>query len=178
MRPAFGVLAEACALACFLFLSTVVPRGVPFGIYVVAAELVATYLIHCPAHYLVGFAVGLRFRKLSLGKTTLAKVIPARFSTIANLIPILTLSTDKGSRAGVSKGRLAAMYASGTIASASSAVVIAAVATQSEPLAYSALAWAVALFYLMFDIVFSPKSGDLSRARAVLASNKGTSMAS
>ena len=61
------------------------------------------------------------------------------------------------------------MYASGTAASCASALVIALIATWAEPLAYSAIAWSLAVAYLLFDLAFSPRSGDLSRARAALA---------
>ena len=57
------------------------------------------------------------------------------------------------------------MFASGTVASVSSAIAIAIAATLAEPPVYAALTWAVAVGYLIFDAVFSPRSGDLMRAR-------------
>jgi hypothetical protein len=60
------------------------------------------------------------------------------------------------------------MYASGTIASVSSAFLISGMATLSEPSIPAAVAWLVALGYFAFDVVFSPRTGDLSKARAAL----------
>jgi hypothetical protein len=62
------------------------------------------------------------------------------------------------------------MYASGTVASAGSTLVIATFASLVEPFTYEFLALLSALAYLVFDIVFSPKSGDLMRARTALRS--------
>ena len=145
-----------------------VPPGLPFAIYVLLAQGAGTYLVHCPAHYIVGRVLGLSFRTIRLGRTTLARVLPARLAGLARLVPILTLSTDKASLAKASKGRAAAMYASGTVASVSSAFVIAVVATTTEAFLPAVIAWLVAIGYLMFDVVFSPKSGDIMKARSAL----------
>lgn len=166
--PTLIVLIELMVLAAFLAFALFVPPGPLFGFYVIVAEFLATYLIHCPAHFLVGSVVGIKFRSVRLGHTTLAKVLPPSLSGIARLMPILTLSTDKASRARTPKRRVAYMYASGTVGSVSSALIIAGAASFAEPLTYSALAWAFALIYLAFDVVFSPKSGDLMRAKRSL----------
>ncbi len=168
MRPVAGVAIEIAVLAAFLALSPLVPSGIFMALFVISAELLATYLIHCPAHYLVGAAVGIRFRSISLGRTTLARVLPPAMAGLARLIPLPTLSTDKTSLARVQRRWAASMYASGTVASASSAILIAAAATPQEPLPFAALSWAVAVGYLLFDIIFSPRTGDIMRARAFL----------
>jgi hypothetical protein len=164
-----GVLLELIALAGILLLSLWIPAGLPLGVYLVFAQLMATYLVHCPAHFIVGTAVGVRFRELRLGRTTLARVLPNRLKGLVQRLPILTLVTDRSSLVKVSRSRLAAMYASGTIASIGSAFAIATLSTLVEQPTYFLLTWAVAMAYLVFDVVFSPKSGDLKRARAVLA---------
>lgn len=168
MRPILGISAEIAILAGVAAGSSLVPRGLAFAIYVLVAEGAGTYLVHCPAHYIVGRVVGIRFRTIRLGRTTLARVLPPRFAGLARLVPILTLSTEKTSLAKTSKGRAAAMYASGTIASVSSAFLISGMATLSEPSIPAAVAWLVALGYFAFDVVFSPRTGDLSKARAAL----------
>jgi len=109
-----------------------------------------------------------RFRELRLGRTTLARVLPNKLKGLVHRLPILTLVTDRSSLVKVSRSRLAAMYASGTIVSIASAFAIAAASTLVEQPTYFLLTWAVAIAYLVFDVVFSPKSGDLKRARAVL----------
>jgi hypothetical protein len=169
MRPAAGVLVELLGLTILLSVSALIPEGVAFGIYVIAAELLATYLVHCPAHYIVGTMVGIRFQRMRLGRTTLARALPPRLSPLARLLPVLTLSTDKDTLRGVAKRKVALMYWAGTVASVSAALAIAFAATPQELPTYAALAWLVALGYLAFDVAFSPKSGDLSRACAALA---------
>lgn len=169
MRPLTGVVLEVLALSAFLTLAPFAPRGLPFALYVVLAQLVATYLVHCPAHYFVGSATGIGFRSIHFGRTTLTRVLPKRAAGIARLLPVLFLSTERSSLARASRRRAASMYASGTVASCASAVMIALVATWAELPVYSALAWGVAAAYILFDVVFSPRSGDLMRARAALA---------
>jgi hypothetical protein len=168
MRPGLAVSLEIVCLAGVLAVALVVPAGILAAVYILAAEFAATFLIHCPAHYIVGRILGIRFTNMRLGRTTLARVLPPSVAGLARLVPILTVSTDRASLSEISKGRAAAMYASGAIASTSAAFMVAAGATLSEPLAYAALAWAFALIYLVFDVIFSPRSGDLRRARVAL----------
>ena len=165
MRPASGVAIEVLALVLVLGPALVVPSGIPLALYIVLVQLLATYLIHCPAHYVVGSVVGIRFRAIRLGKSTLTKILPRRLAVLASSLPVITLSTEKSSLARASSREVAAMYASGTVASVGAAIVIAAAATAIEAPAYSVLAWGVALLYLFFDALFSPRSGDLARAR-------------
>lgn len=168
MKPAVGVVIELAILVLLVALVKAFQPGLLLWLYVILVELLSTYLVHCPAHYLVGSAFGIRFRDMKLGQTTLVKVLPKGLSGITKLVPILTLSTDKATLARVSKRRQALMYASGTVASSASGLVGAAAATFIVPQTFALLAWALALAYLAFDVVFSPKSGDLSRARLAL----------
>jgi hypothetical protein len=168
MRAFLGVFVEVGALAGVLALALAVPPGVPFALYVVAAQLLSTYLVHCPTHYLVGRVVGVRFRAMRLGRTTLAKSLPKRAARFAKLLPILTLSTDRASLTGGSRRGLALMYASGTVASTSIAFVVAAAAATRQSLGYAWVSWVVAVLYLTFDLIFSPRTGDLMRARRTL----------
>ncbi len=167
MRPVIGISLELLALACIAAIAGAVPSGSIYDIYLLVAQFLATYLIHCPAHYVVGRFAGIRFRSIRLGRTTLTRALPARFKSLGGLLLILTLSTEKSSLSGVSRPRIKAMYLAGTVASSGSAVVIAAVVALSGSLVPSVLTWALAIGYLLFDIVFSPKSGDVMRARAV-----------
>ena len=164
MRPSIGVSAELLALAAVIGAGYFVPSGIFYLFYIAAAQLLATYLIHCPAHYFVGRAFGIRFTRIGLGKTTLARALPSQLGRIAGLIPILTLSIDKASFAGLPKSRISAMYMSGVVASSASAIALAGAVT-GGPFWTAVAAWLVALGYLLFDIVFSPRSGDVMRAR-------------
>jgi hypothetical protein len=168
MRPSLGVLAEVVVLSAVIGATAVVPEGLFLGVYLIVTLLLATYLIHCPAHYIVGTLARIRFKEMRLGRTTIARVLPKPLASYAKLLPVLILVADRDSVARVSRARGASMYASGALASVSSALVIAAAATLVEPALYAVLAWVVALAYLLFDVAFSPKSGDLMRARRVL----------
>ena len=169
MRPVIGVLIELVALGAAASIGAAVPRGSAFALYMVVVELLATYLIHCPAHYLVGMATGIRFRSIRLGRTTLARVLPPRAAGLARLLPVLTLTVDRSSLAKASNLDASIMYASGTVASVCAAFVAAIASTWTEPAPLSAIAWAVALVYLAFDAVFSPRGGDLMRAKRAVA---------
>jgi hypothetical protein len=160
-----GVTIELLVLAAVLAAAPVVQGGPVFALYILAVELLATYLIHCPAHYLVGRALGIRFTRIRAGRTTLARALPPRLGRLARFLPVLTLSTEKSSLASVSRPRVSIMYASGTIASCASAILVAAAVTPSGPWTLVGLSWAVAVGYLLFDLVFSPRGGDLMRAR-------------
>ena len=168
MKPLPGIIAEVFVLAVLLTGSRAVPAGLYFGLYVVLVQLLSPLLIHCPAHYVVGTAGGIKFRELRFGRTSLVRVLPANLRKIASLIPILTLATEKHTVSKATPRKAAAMFAAGAVASAGSPLLIAAVATLAEPFVYSAFAWVVAIGYLLFDVVFSPRGGDLMRAAEVL----------
>ena len=168
MKPAAGVAIEIIALTLALGGSLLVPSGIFYTVYILAAEVMATYLIHCPGHYFVGRAFGIRFSAIRIGRSGLARLLPKRVGRMARLFPVLTLSTDKTSLVAVSKKKVAAMYASGTVASAASAVAIAAFFTVNGASLSSEATWVVALVYLAFDLIFSPRGGDLFRAKNAL----------
>jgi len=165
LRPVFGVVLELALLAAAALAGLAVPRGPAFALYIVVLELASTYLVHCPAHYLVGSAAGIRFARIVPGRTALARVLPPGAARLAKYLPVLTLVTEKASLAKAGMRRVGWMYASGTVASVGAGLGVAAVAVSSEPLPYAAVALAVALAYLAFDAVFSPKGGDFARAR-------------
>lgn len=138
------------------------------GVYLIIVQLISTFLVHCPSHYLVGLATGIGFRDMRLGRTALSKVLPEGLSRVARFVPIITLVTDKETVARAPNVGAAAMYVSGTVASVASAVIFAIVATALWSPIVAAIAWAVSIIYIIFDAYFSPKSGDLSRARRIL----------
>jgi hypothetical protein len=166
VRPSLGVSIELLALTVVFSFYFILPLGPFYLVYTVVAQLLATYLVHCPAHYMVGRVSGIRFRGIRLGRTTLSRVLPARLKGVASLVPIPTLSTDKSSLSQVSRSKVSAMYLSGAVASSASAVAVAVAVTPGGPLPLVAISWAVAIGYLLFDLVYSPKSGDVKRARA------------
>ncbi len=168
MKPLPGVAAEVVALSVMLASASAVPAGPSFAVYIIVMQLLSTYLIHCPTHYLLGTFAGIRFRDIRFRRTSLARAFPTRARRFVGLLPTLTLSTAKPSMARASRRGIAAMYAAGAVASMGSALLLAVAATLAEPVPYSAPAWAIALGYLLFDIVFSSRSGDLMRSKKAL----------
>ena len=168
MRPFLGIAMELAALSVILGLSVFIPQGATFLLYTLALELTSTYLVHCPAHYLVGMGVGIKFRSIRLSRTTLARALPSKLAPAARLLPVLTLSTERSSLSKVSPKRRALMFRAGTIASCLAAFAVAIAASFVEPYLYAALGWVLAAGYLAFDVVFSPRTGDFKRARSAL----------
>jgi len=171
LRPVLGILGEVIILAGIAWTGYFIPRGSSYFLYVVVAELLATYLSHCPAHYVVGRTLGIRFVSMRLGMTTLAKALPPQLSRFAHFLPILTLKTDRPSLSKAGRRRASAMYASGTVASVLSAFLVAAWITPSASLNLLIVAWVIAFGYLAFDMVFSPRSGDLMRTRKAMGAS-------
>lgn len=153
------------ALGLVLAAYRLVPAGIAFVVYVLAAEFLATYLIHCPAHYVVGRLGGIRFSRIRFGKTALVKLLPSRISWLGRLLPTPTLSVDRPSLMAASGPAVQAMYFSGTVASSASAVVIAIAVSYSGSFPAAVAAWVLAVGYILFDAVFSPRGGDVKRAR-------------
>jgi hypothetical protein len=168
VKPVAGVATELVGLVFVVYVSRFVPPGLPFAVFVVLAQALSTYLIHCPAHYIAGRLVGIGFKTIKFGRTALAGLLPRPLAHFAGILPILTLVTDRRTLIGASGRSLAAMYASGAAASTASALAIAAAASIAEPFGYSVYAWAFAIVYLLFDVALSPKGGDLMRAKNAL----------
>ena len=170
MRPILGVALELIALAAVLaFVGWFPAGGVVSAILVLLAQALTTFLIHCPAHFVVGSLSGLKFRRISLGQTTLVSALPSSLKPFGRLLPIPYLSVDRGSLKRTSPRRLGAMYLSGVIASAGSGLAFAAIVTlRGNPFA-TILTWVFAIAYLLSDAIASPKTGDAMRARRVQA---------
>lgn len=159
-----GVFLEAAALAVLFYAVGRYPVVGPVGaVVLLAVQAMAAFLVHCPAHWIIGSVLGVRFRRISLARSTMAAALPAPLEPIAGLVPVLRLSVKDRGRS--SPSRLRAMYLSGAVASVGTALVIAAAVTLTGDVIASVLTWAYALFYFASDILLSPKGGDLMRAR-------------
>ncbi|MBI3859647.1 MAG: hypothetical protein HY296_05335 [Thaumarchaeota archaeon] len=165
MRPAIGVAAELSALILSLIPMAFLPSSSIRLLYLLVAQGLATYLIHCPAHYVTGSLMGIRFSDMRIGRTTLARALPSRLAPLARLVPIVTLKADKASLRGSSPSRGSLMFLSGVVASSGAAIIVAAVVAIGRNPIETAATVAFAIFYLFFDLAFSPKTGDVARAR-------------
>lgn len=168
---------ELAALAATLYVVGLRPIGGLFGaILLLALQAATAFLIHCPAHYVVGYSLGIRFRRVSLGSSTIADAFPPSLRTLGRLLPVLRLSVNRESMRTVSQRRLKTMYLSGVVASVGSSIIVAAAITLTGDILASVLTWSYAMFYLCSNIFLSPKAGDLMRAKMVSKDRTGASL--
>ena len=119
---------------------------------------------HCLTHYIVGRILGIRFRFYTLTKSSVYQLRNPVFAIIASKSLVLSLRVDNESPRAVSGRRLAVMFASGAIASMSLPFLVPLAALQKLPTFYSVSLFVLCAANLAFDLYYSPKAGDLSRA--------------
>ena len=157
---------ESAVLVSLLYLVHSFPVGGLAGaVLLLVLQAATTFLIHCPAHYLVGGVLGIRFNRISLGPSTITNALPPSLRGLGRVVPVFRLSVNKETSRAASPGRLKAMYLSGVTASAGSSAVIAVAVTLTGTVLASTLTWSFALLYLFSDVFLSPKGGDVMRAR-------------
>lgn len=120
---------------------------------------------HGLAHFIVGRMVGVRFSYYFLGKSAATKLKLPFVSWIAKRLPVLTLKVHRVSLRSVSRGGRAVMFASGAAASMILPFIAAVASLGRLPILFSAILLLVSAANLAFDLYFSPKVGDLSRAK-------------
>ncbi|MDV3277938.1 MAG: hypothetical protein LYZ69_05665 [Nitrososphaerales archaeon] len=171
MRPALGVVLELVALTAVVgFVGSFPVEGMVGVILLLLAQAATTFLIHCPAHFVVGSLLGMKFRRISLGQTTIMSALPSSLKPLGRLLPIPYLSVNRVSIKRASPRRLKVMYLSGVVASVGSGLAFAAFVTLKGNSLASIVTWIFAIAYLSSDAVGSPKTGDVMRARRVQSS--------
>jgi hypothetical protein len=167
MKAEVGVSIELVSCAAILATALSVPQPFPLSLLaLLIAQVSASVLLHCPAHFLVGSAVGIRFEKLDLRPTTMARSLPAAIRPLASLAVVPSLRTEKGSLRNVAPRHAWAMFMSGVVVSNAAVLLLAAWSLVSSAALVSGVAWLFAVVYLLSDIALSPRSGDVMRARA------------
>jgi len=170
VRPLFGIALELGALIAVVYVASVLANWYPFSpVVLLLAQALTTILVHCPAHYLVGRALGIKFSRIGTGRSTAARVLPGSLRRIGSSLVVFTLTVDPESKRSASPTRLRAMFLAGVTGSVGSAVTFAyAVGLAGNYLA-GITTWVFAIAYLATDVVFSPRAGDLMRARAAMS---------
>ncbi len=167
MRPAYGVLLELVLLVSLLTLLANISVSYPLSAVVfLVAQGITTILVHCPAHYFVGRLLGVRFSRMRLGRSTLVRALPPSIKSFSSVLIVFSLSVGPESRRNSPSGRLRAMYLSGVVASVTGAFVFPFLSIIRGNLLATLLTSLFAVAYLLSDVLLSPKSGDLMRARA------------
>jgi hypothetical protein len=111
--------------------------------------------------------LGIRFQHYFLGRSAIRKLKLPLVSGLMEKVPVFVLKVDRSSLRGVSPRRRRWMYASGAMASMGLPWII-------VPSSFSLGPYWVGVFFLMlvlgnelFTLYFSPKTGDLYRAKSV-----------
>ncbi|MDV3293931.1 MAG: hypothetical protein LYZ70_06640 [Nitrososphaerales archaeon] len=174
MKPVFGVFLELTALMILFAVVLRVVIPLPFTIvFILVAQALATVLIHCPAHYLVGRFLGISFRTIKLGPSTLSRVLPPSMRRVGHILVVPSLYVDARSKRTAAPDRLRAMYMAGIVGSVGAGIMFALLVSLTGSFLASLLTWLFALGYLVSDLILSPRSGDLLRAKAAMAPERG-----
>ena len=167
MRPFFGVALELVALAIVAYLASALVNWYPLSVLVLfIAQILTTVLIHCPAHYLVGRLLGIEFSGIRLGRSSAVRLLPTSLERIGGLLVVFTLKVDPRSKMSAPPKRLRVMFLAGVVASLGSAITFAIIVSLTGNHVIGLITWLFAIAYAASDILFSPKAGDLMKARA------------
>ena len=167
-----AVEAFAAALAILLLLVFKIP-WFPRPLALLLAQGVILYAIHCPSHYVVGWMVGIKFSGLAVGRSALKKSGSRIVRLIGERAVTPVLIVDRASLARVSPLRRKAMFYSGVTASTAAPFLVALYASLTgDPISILATL-VLAIGYMNFNIFYSPRTGDVHRARLLGVSPQG-----
>ena len=124
------------------------------------------FFSHDLAHHITGELVGIKFRYYYLGRSAIRKLKLPVIPGLMNKIPVLVLKVDSESLSHASARARRWMYASGAIVSISLPWLIIPESFTLGPI-WGLLFLALVLGNDLFTLYFSPKTGDLYRARMV-----------
>lgn len=121
---------------------------------------------HGLAHYIVGRLVGIRFQYYYLGRSSVYKLKLPFAHAIASRSVVLTLKVDQRSLRSVGPGSRAVMFSSGAVASMILPFFAAAASLGRLPMNLSLILVLLSIANFAFDLYYSPKAGDFSRAKS------------
>ncbi len=166
MRAVLGVSIEVLLMAVVLVAATHSGLGFPYSLLaLILAQVLSTFLVHCPAHYAVGRLLGIRFDSITFGKTSMSAALPVPLRRAASYLVVFSVRVNRGSLRDSTPRRARAMYFSGVSASVASAFLFAIYVTSTGAFLSAFLCFVFAFVYLASDAIFSPKVGDIARAR-------------
>ena len=167
----FGNLVGGVGLLLGFLLVAVAPStaavSLKFLLYLVAWACFL-FFPHGLAHFLVGRIVGVRFRYYTFNKSSISKLKLPILPGLASKLVVLTLKVDRGSFQLVSRGRRCAMFASGALASMLLPFISAFASLGHLPIFLSEILLAFSILNFVFDLYYSPRAGDILRARNAL----------
>jgi hypothetical protein len=143
-----------------------VPRSSFFSpLFYVIIQGLLTYFAHCPSHYLVGSLLGVRFNRLILAKSAMRNEKSPALRFIGNHAFTFSLILDRRSLNKVPARARRVTLLAGVTASISLPFLVAILAFLDGSAGSEIATLAFALFYLAFNTVYSPRTGDVYRAR-------------
>jgi len=156
-----GLLGTSIAFLLVYYAAAIQHQGIKFILYLSSIGCLI-FFPHSLAHFIVGSSVGIKFKYYRVGRSSISKLaLPIRLLSI----PVLTLIIDHPSLNSVSWIGKAAMYASGAIVSMTLPLIVAVYAFNRLSVSLWLILLVVVIANLLFDLYYSPKSGDLSRIR-------------
>ena len=168
---AVGNLVEIAGILLALYLIVLAPEvtlvSLKLILYLVS-WVCLLFFPHCLTHYVVGMLVGVRFRYYSFGKSSVYKLRIPPLSMIASRSPLLTLKVDRRSLQLAGPRSRFAMFSSGAVAAMLVPFFVAFSSFRDLPIVFSVLILLLSAANLLFDCYFSPKAGDVSRARSAV----------
>lgn len=164
-----GNLVEVAGIFFATYLILMAPEvavlPLKFILYLVAWGCME-FFPHGLAHYVVGRLVGVKFRYYSLGKSSAHKLRIPFLTMAASRSLVLKLNVDQASLGLVGRRGRFAMFSSGAIASMILPFIVALASFRDLPVVLSGFLLILSAANFAFDLYFSPKVGDISRAIA------------
>ncbi len=166
---AVGNLVEVAGILFAMYLILIAPEvaalPLKFALYLLAWGCME-FFPHSLVHYVVGRLVGVRFRYYSLGRSAAYKLKIPFLGMAASRIPVLRLNVERESLGSVRRGGRFAMFGSGAIASMILPFLVAVTSFRDLPTVLAVFLLVLSTVNFVFDLYFSPKVGDFSRAIA------------
>lgn len=121
------------------------------------------YFSHCLAHYLIGKALGLKFKYYFVGKSSITK-LNSPISVLFKKLPVLGIKVDPETLGRLSKNKKFVFFSSGALASMLTPTICLIPALQMGKIIFGSILL-LTVGNILFTLIFSPKFGDLSKAR-------------
>ncbi len=125
------------------------------------------FFIHDLTHHIVGRLSGIRFQYYFLGRSSIRKLKLPIISSLMEHIPVLVLKIERESFKRASPGARRWMHASGAFASMVLPWIIVPSGFTVGPYWVGTLLALLVIGNVLFTLYFSPKTGDIHRARTV-----------
>jgi len=164
---AIGNLVEIAGILFAMYLILMAPKVIALPLKLIlylVAWVCFLFFPHCLTHYLVGRLVGVKFRYYSLGKSSVYKLRIPFLSMVASRSRVLTLNVDRESLQSAGRRGRIAMFSSGAVASMILPFFVALTSIRDLPMVLSVFLLLLSAGSFAFDLYFSPKVGDISKA--------------